>query len=507
MNKNLLKYLFKSKKTAITFIFVVFILVYSMIYTLIDIEKTYIVALGVITAIAYILSVVLVPITFGFVHNKKAVDSYFSLPISRKEQLITTQVFCDLVILIPVIVLTFVSLFINVFFGENVYVFSYLLYLVLMIIGIIVITMFNTATFLLANSTFDGIVMIFAYLLIPALLTIAIEVFASSYIYGFESLKSEKFMSLISIVYASIIGLGQSCEGMFYGEIEYRDIIFFLICISWHFVASIIILKNNFILRKVERAETISNRFASYPFIIYFYIFTLLFIFIALNSESHLASYVISFVLIFICFEIANCVYKRKIKIEIKDICFFMLSVGVALLIGYVANKTNGFGIAYRYEKNPINVTYEFSTSNMDTDDNELDNLIIKKYPTMFDYHVYGDVNIASKDMAKSKEVIDFFENKRIELIDKHYNDIKEYPTIERYGHLAVRNNRDEDKNGDIIEDIYSYKQLNYIYSYRNIDVFSVEDLMFIDKYGDVRIDISTGDNFYEIRLAELLKE
>ncbi len=506
MNNSLFKYLMKSKKTAIIFIFVVYALLYSMVYAIVGLNEAYILSLAIATVIAFILSVVLIPISFCYVHNKKAVDSYFSLPISRKEQLITTELFCDLVILIPVVLLTGVSLVINYISGEAIYLYAYLFYLVLMIVGISVITLFNTATFLQANSTFDGIVMIFAYLLIPIVLLVSIEVFASAYIYGFEELHVNGIISIISIIYANFVALVQSADCMLFGgAIEYGIIIRFLICVALHLIVSVAALKSSYINRKVERAETISNEFTSYPFVIYFYVFSLLFITVSINKDNSFSESIILFVLIFVAFEIANCVYKRKIKIEIKNVCFFLLSVGIAFLIGIIAFKTEGFGLAHQYEKNPKNAFYEVSINNLIYQNDEIDKKILEMYPDSIGYDLSIDVNVKSASMEKEKEIIDFFDKKRVELIDNYYHN--EYgENIGRFGTLTIINNFIENKN-NIITDIFDANEIRYIYSYNNISLFSLDDLVFIDKFGDVKIYVSTSTDVYALPLVDILKD
>ena len=111
MNKEYLSYLFKSKKSLCVVTGLLYVLSYIIFFSMDGLDSGR--AIAGLASSCFILGImcyVLVPIVFSYVHNKKAVDSYFSLPVSRKEVLITTQIFIDLLIIVPFVILSIITL-------------------------------------------------------------------------------------------------------------------------------------------------------------------------------------------------------------------------------------------------------------------------------------------------------------------------------------------------------------------------------------------------------------
>ena len=508
MNKNYFKFLFNSKKTAITFISVSYLILYLAVLLssgfVFGSGRKEMAALATIIVIAFMLGFALIPTMLGYVHNKKAVDTYFALPISRKEQIITTEIFIDLVILVPAVILSIVSMFISLLRGDT-YFIRFVLLILAFIISIIAFVAFNSATYLQAYSSFDGIVMMFAYLALPLLIMLLVQNFVGSYVYGFESIDMDSFLNLTSIVYASgnmLIELAQRTTPVITSPISYT--VHYLICVLWHIVVSIFVIQKDYINRPVEKAENVSDKITAYPTLIKVFTFCILAITTTLLIDEYYEEYIIFFALIFVLYEVANCVYRRKIKIYAKDVVLFIVSTLITIVIAFACFKTEGFGLSRKYIKNPQNVIYRFYQYG-DAEDDAIHKLIHESYSDAYSVSLNIDVSISHKDLEHSKEVIDLFEEIREKSIDEYYS--KEFVQAGRYytnGSLNVFNNMHEGQFG-IAGDIYGPNSIQYYYPRTSYIAFSLDELKLLDKYGDVIVSFGTEKDWLDVELNELL--
>ena len=96
MNKEYFKYLLSSKRSLLVFLGVINLLFPTLIYFLSLADGWYYnTAMNTVLyscALVFLECVLLPVIYFSFLHNKKGVDTYFALPISRKEIYITTYI-------------------------------------------------------------------------------------------------------------------------------------------------------------------------------------------------------------------------------------------------------------------------------------------------------------------------------------------------------------------------------------------------------------------------------
>ena len=95
INKNYFKYLFKSKIIAWVFFGIMFIAISMSSFLTPGNEAADCFRVTTITSLvlSIIMSFALPVFLFSFVHRKRSCDMYFSLPIDRKELLITTITF------------------------------------------------------------------------------------------------------------------------------------------------------------------------------------------------------------------------------------------------------------------------------------------------------------------------------------------------------------------------------------------------------------------------------
>ena len=170
-SKEYFSYLVKSKKYLLLIILLVTLL---NIFGTQEVRVTFCIEAIICGLLCYFLPVYV----FSYIHNKKAVDTFFSIPVSRKATLISGLLFSILTAYIPfAITLVFYGFVESMGLGILVY----LLELLIMVSALIV---FNTTIYLTANNVFDGVVMIGAYSFLPFMLLIAYNNIINTYVAG-----------------------------------------------------------------------------------------------------------------------------------------------------------------------------------------------------------------------------------------------------------------------------------------------------------------------------------
>ena len=501
MNKNYLKYLFKSRKSLCVVVISLYILTFVTCFSAAGFKNsTYPISLAGISAVAGILCYALVPIVFGYINDSKAVDEFFSLPIRRKEMLKTSLLFIDLIIIVPFVILSIVCFMMGIASHGISSFYAYLGYQLVGIIGVIVLTLFNTSVFVEANSTFDGVVMMLAYALIPLVLLIAISSFQDNCIAGLRPINTNfAWLSLPTAVFSYAFSRGQ----FFTDAVKVKDSIVlllpniqFCICFVWHFIFSIISLRRNFIERKVERAGSVSNRFFAYPFVINVYTFLIVLSICLFNNAYE--EQIIFTVLIFVCYMVSTFVYQKHIKIEVKNVLFYIVIVMVSLGISYVGTKTKGFNLAYAYDHNPKNVAYSYDSYMIEDFDSKLGKLVKDKYPNSNFYEISLVGKVDNKNMLSDSNIYKMLEEKRLASIDNFYNN------EEGGAYLILSTNYDEElysDAGSVIQNDYSNNKCQYYHS----PYLTYEEIMLLKDNSNIVLQIETDNTYYDISLDELL--
>lgn len=500
MNKQYFNYLIKSKKGAITFVVILYVLFY--ITVTITTSGVQAALIGFLTAgiILGILSYVIVPIMFNYVHNKKAVDSYFCLPISRREMLVTTMVFSLMVVIVPFVILSIASLVLLMVKTNQYSIADFMMIVILASITSAILILFNSAIYLEANTVFDGIVLIMAYGILPFILALVIDCFCQTFIYGYYAYGSISIEPYLSMPYSLVVKLFD-LEPMLVKDVAFKipNLTSFGICALWHLIFSFMSLNRNYIERKVERAETISNNFFSYPFIRYSYVLILVFITSFTNFGSSIEFYLPIYVTIFIAFIVSFFIYRRKIMITIKDVAFFLAVIIVSNVFGIIAYNMEGFGIPYKYERENVNAVFEYSSYNydfdhLDEDEKWLKELINDNFKNPESCNVYFDVEINPNNLNINKEVLDVFNNLRDRNIEYYYESPR-YSIVSR-GNLVVR---------DIVDK--NAKRPDISYSYPLGLKLTKEELITINKNFNVYIEVFDTDGYIQVSLNDLLSK
>lgn len=334
------KYLIRSKRYLLLFIFIT---------TLLNVfGTTYRQAALIIEAVAVtVLSFVMPVIVFYHAHDRKAVDAYFSLPVSRKAMLWSGLLFSILVIYVP-LAMAIVSYILRRSLGFGVLIGA----LLEALLACTAMTVFNLGIYLLANNLIDGIIMMGAYTFMPIAIFAIINNFFYSYVAGINyiDLKVIRFICPIYMAYDMLIKMiGEA-------KIAY-DCIAVLLLISGAFC---ILLHRSYVMRKAERAESRSTGFFCYPFVILTYVVLCLFMISTIYGVDEtqycdLFEFVrkdfILYLLLFAAYVTAYFVYRRKLYFSYRLPMFYIIMMVLSLCFAGVCRSSRGFGLSDLYRR------------------------------------------------------------------------------------------------------------------------------------------------------------
>ncbi|MBR0419376.1 MAG: hypothetical protein IJI66_09410 [Erysipelotrichaceae bacterium] len=410
-------------------------------------------------------------IIFYFVHDKKAIDTYFSIPVSRKEILFSSLAFCILTTALPYAIG-------SVAFGisKGLSTVLILAYVLVALVTISALVSFNAMIYLLADNALDGAIMIAAYTVLPLSLFICISAFLSTYVCGMNIIPLD-FLTYLSPVYMFV-----------HSAVEYADktidFVSTIVC-AIITVVSVIVLYKEFVDRKVERASTTSEGFFTYPFIIAVYVMLTM---ISINSFytyqydnifKYLSDYFFIYLLLFAVFVAAHFIYRRKLYFDYKLPLYFVIVLVLSLLITVAARNTDCFGLSDSYTKND---RYGYYCLNEWCDYNsEMFNFIKNKTNDNTSYvGIYIEAGNNRLDQQIDEETAEVFEKLRREAIEKFYNDYEAYY------------NSDNASMG--ISSIYKGQENTYSYQIRSL---KPDELLKLAKDNHCTVTISTDYGEY----------
>lgn len=470
MSKSYFKYLFNSNKVLISFIFIVQFLICLIENLTVALYNDEILVYSGNLFFCYALVFVLPILLLHYVQDKKSVDSYFALPVKRRSIIVTTLLFAWLLVLVPLTLIL-----VGYSFVDMANVGTYLIVILASALSFIVFLIFNSGVYLIGNNNVDGIIMMIAYSLIPFIFIGLVSNFFDIICYGF-TLDIFQYCRYVSLIYSSYSYLNNVNVTSY--------LISWLITIVVYFVAGYIAIRKHYINRKVERAQTISDGFFAYPFVIYTSLIMLLFMvsFSFARSYNQIGDLALFYFLVAILFEILTFVYRRMIKVKIRDILIIVLTILISIGFVKISLHLEGYNISYMYDHNPNNVIYNYNMWNVQ--DEELLDLLQEKYGEVNYCYIYFDLKIAEKDMDKYKEANKWFN----ELRDKSIKNYFHSDNIVYNNSLQVKNNCKE-VNG-VISDEHNE---NEVYYYYNDIALSFDELKYInDNFATVYVEIET---------------
>ncbi len=484
MNKNYFNYIIQSKKIGWIFFAIMYISIslfsalfvdsYDWINTVFDVSLIF----------GFALTIVLPILLFHYVHSKKSVDMYFSLPISRRQMLVTSIVFQFLYIFGLFFVTTLIGV---IFTHEFINISNYVLMLMHVAVSYLVLILFYSALYLVANNNLDGIVVIGAYSLAPILIYISFDILGNALTAGSLDWNAVRNISLCASPIAlsfynastaidSTIGLGYS----FNINDQYE------ILLLVYGIISTILVYRHFVKRKAERAEQISNEIMSYPIIIHFYLILVLLTMSIMVVQDSITEYFIFWLILLLIYVIAMFVYMRKITVNLRIITRYIILTIATIAISLIGWNTKGFGMAYhRSIPSKGNIVYAYSAY-VDGENLQDVNVDYDETNVQIDFHVYIPVD----QMDEYQEVYEILEKYRRQYVDAYYENPNEY-----YSNATVYRTYDEVGAG------YKAKQSN-MHTYNQEIVISLEDLKVISTYADVLVSKYDEDGvsrFYEL--------
>lgn len=472
MNKNYFKWLIRSRKISLLFFILIYIGFQLIPFTGFDPaypKDTFITSANIGCVLSILLTIAMPVYLLSYIHRKSSVDMYFSLPVSRKEQLITNLfltwlisygcffVGTTLVWLLRargiILLRTFVALQLFSAFS------------------IAVLTLFHTAVYTITNTVFDGVVMIGAYTLLPVIVELTVISFLYSMIAG-RNLPSDSLVNQIGTLLSPIsmffINTGAILEP------EYSDTGFmalYLLPMSIFALLSALLLRHHFINRKAERAEQLSDDILAYPFIINVYLLLILLDLSWTVVSDSFEGLQFVYLLLFFIYIVASFVYKRSIKISYKPIVLFLIFCIGTMGFAKLGWATEGFGLSSL----PYNLYSEKYLCYQYRADVKLEDLSLDNSDN-YDEN-YANVSfiltIPTENKADYKDIIEKLEAYRKQSRSRFYNRNTGYSSV----YFEVYNKKAE----------YDYREYND-YSYTGAYPFSEEELKEISRYCDVTV-------------------
>ena len=313
------------------------------------------------------IAVMVLPVmSFRFNVNKKSVDTYYSLPISKKELYIVHYLAPLAALIVPM----FVMFLLATALGLALYPAEIIKQgLVNRILSFIVLILINTAQYSLntwavnkANSFLDSALIVLGYTAAPYLVYVAVQIFVSDQMVwtGLEmAFNLRIILQIFSPIWVGFSSVNQYNLGG-KGIVGHEDIFWAVFQIILGAVLAYLAYRQ-FCKRKGEDAEQMTTDFWTYPFLIHLASICIVSFFDLLNSDVIIMIIYIS--LSFVIFMIMNFIAKRSFAFDWHLVARY--AVIVALFTGFrlVSKETYFFGINKQHV-NMDNVDVVFITIN-----------------------------------------------------------------------------------------------------------------------------------------------
>lgn len=479
INKQYLYQLYRSKRYLLFFILMLYLL-----FALSEFFSARPVCFNLWQLLVTLVAAYVLPmLVLSYVHDRKAIDCYGSLPLSRKEMLATALLFCNLSIIVPLSLAFLLSSFL---------VDVSLAYWLTMCLGVVVLVGFNASVYLLANSVFDGLVMVGAYTFLPLYLGSTIAFFLNTFVYGYRVYVVDHFLPLT--LPANISFLYSYFEPNYlFGSIAAAELTRYYVALIGYGVLAYLLLWHGFKQRKLERAYHPSDGFFAYPFIINSYALMSLLMATSniyeydITNWADALQYLFFYIFILALYVIANFIYKKRLYLSLKSLALFAITVLVSLGLCFAANSSYGFGLAYKF--GPNEETYSFELYNYN-DTNDYIRPLFEKEGIVIEEDYFG-LNINTQGELTA-ETLSFLNELRLDAIDRHY-----------HNELVSDNNWTLQLRDGV--DPKNYYAAKMIYSYSNIRPLSLDELVELSYNETFTITIDCYKNLYELRNGKLV--
>lgn len=350
MNREYMTYLLKTKRHLI-----IFLVIIGLFPTFVSILDGFLLGPSIlqnaffISIVIMFLEAIILPfVYFNFLQSKRALDTYYNIPISKDALVITNVIHIYGVILLTNFIGTLFPLIMNISYVETP---LYLLgYYVLSATFVLVMILFSLSIIYKTYSMVDSILITIAYFAIPWCIVITLSVFESNYIFAIQGF-FDSVLPYISFPACYFLPLVRIIEFLTSRSSSVLDLNFALLVLEMIIIGGVafVSIKRDVVARKAELSETISNNFFAYPLAIG--IGTMCMLLIVTFTDELSYTMIIMYIVIFIAYLILTFIYRRKISFQKKDLILFAVALISSMLIVSVANSTDSLGINKRYEK------------------------------------------------------------------------------------------------------------------------------------------------------------
>lgn len=340
MNRQYFNYLHKSKKNLNILLLVINLIFPTLFYFVSEIDASGVMASALV--LVFVEAVALPIVHFNFINSKSGVDTYYALPVSRKEIYITTMIY----IVGEILITHFISI-LPILLIDGAYLFElfgFIKFLLMDVISIIATVCIASAIFMKAYSTLDGVVIVLGYLFTPILLFISYCTLIENTAYG--AVVPFNYITYFFYPYMYILAMTSCFEDVYASMMTNSYFISMLLVILIGAIGFGSIMSDSK-KRKAEYAGAISNNFFSYPLIISLLTIAICFLVVFSDLEYQFKFILLS--LLFIAYLVINSVYRRHIEVRIKNFILFLAALGIAISINTIAIKTEGFGLREAY--------------------------------------------------------------------------------------------------------------------------------------------------------------
>ena len=429
LNKQYFTYLMKSKKSAWLFYLAMYVIIACLQFVgqshLGNYLKPFRISCMIMGGISVVMTYVLPIFLFSFIHRKKSCDMCLSLPISRKELLGTTILFSFVIVYVPFAIMTLLEYVVTC--ASVVSFIGYLQFVLFFGFGLAILLVVNSCIYLFANNILDGLIMICAYTFLPILLVVlesnARAVFSADTM-SMNGMPLSVYLSVPAMVICNMYSLTErlplafdATNGTNFGEY----FAYFFIGLILFGILACIGLKKQFVDRKAERAEQVSNDFFAYPFIINIFLLATLIVLatVAVSSNSF-QTMIVMYVLLFVVYILSTCMYKRKIQISLKNILYYIITMMATLIVAVIVWQNKGFGYAYSYSlTDGDTLCYSYYQP---VEDGMEDSTFLS-----FDFNL--EIPVEEIHSSKYSEIIDLLETKRVDALNSYFENGEDYYT------------------------------------------------------------------------------
>lgn len=328
---------------------------------------------GTIYLIGLLIAFLILPVlVFRFNHNKRSVDTYYSLPISRSSLFFAQYLTPMLCALIPVIlnyalgtiILTIRATINNyTWWGGPGGTFEAFVVFVLALIPLVAAYAMNTYFVNKSNTMFDAAIVTLGHNVLPFLIILAVALFIDNHRVSTGSIDYDYF--LIS----RILSPNYRCFDLYISYFDNRitmdfDLLLKTLYNIGFFVLFTVLGVKAFKKRKGEDAEQITNSFITYPFLIHVAsIFIMSFLDIT-EMWSETVVVILFIAILFVIFTIMNFIANRSVKFTWKILAKFVILLVGFTCFNYVARETELFGLNRQHvdmsDKAKVEVRYYY---------------------------------------------------------------------------------------------------------------------------------------------------